>query len=126
MDKKYIDFMHEISADNLYEGLFAYGLFSEKLPPVFTAVPFFDYCQTMSKSFKSGWNEYITFHVMRNIGIPRIMGIPNPFKYQRMCAELRDNWRSYVSISTLRQMDRAIVSVEFIFAKSTTKSVFLR
>lgn len=92
MDKKYIDFMDEISADNLYEGLFAYGLFSEKLPPVFTAVPFFDYCQTMSKSFKSGWNEYITFRVMRNIGIPRIMGIPNPFKYQRMCAELRDNW----------------------------------
>ena len=30
---------------------------------------------------------------MRNIGIPRIMGIPTPFKYQRMCLELKTNWR---------------------------------
>ncbi len=92
MDKKYTDFMDEISSDELYEGLLAYGFFSEKLPPVFTAIPFFDYCKTASGSFKAGWNEYITFRAMRNINIPRLMGIPNPFKYQRVCAELRDNW----------------------------------
>lgn len=40
MSKKYIDFMDEISEDELYEGLLAYGFFAEKLPPVFTAVPF--------------------------------------------------------------------------------------
>lgn len=82
--------MDEISADELYEGLLAYGLFAEKIPPVFTAVPFFDYCK--NKSFSSSWNEYIVFRVMRNISIPRLMGIPNPFKYQRLCAELRDDW----------------------------------
>lgn len=92
MDKKYTDFMDEISSDELYEGLLAYGFFSEKLPPVFTAVPFFNYCKTVSDPFASGWNEYITFRVMRNISIPRLMGIPNPFKYQRVCSELRDNW----------------------------------
>lgn len=31
--------MDEISEDELYEGLLAYG-FCRKLPPVFTAVPF--------------------------------------------------------------------------------------
>ena len=89
MDKKYADFMDEISSDELYEGLLAYGFFAEKLPPVFTAVPFFNYCKTASESFEAGWNEYITFRIMRNISIPRLMGIPNPFKYQRACAELR-------------------------------------
>ena len=39
MDKKYADFMDEISSDELYEGLLAYGLFTDKLPPVFTSVP---------------------------------------------------------------------------------------
>lgn len=81
MDKKYTDFMDEISSDELYEGLLAYGLFAEKLPPVFTSVPFFNYCKTRSEEFKLNmcWNEYITFRVMRNISIPRLMGIPNPF-----------------------------------------------
>lgn len=92
MDKKYTDFMDEISSNELYEGLLAYGFFAEKIPPVFTAVPFFNYCKTVSDTFEAGWNEYITFRVMRNIGVPRLMGIPNPFKYQRICAELRDNW----------------------------------
>lgn len=84
--------MDEISSDELYEGLLAHGFFAEKLPPIFTAVPFFKYCKTISEPFKEGWNEYITFRVMRNISIPRLMGIPNPFKYQRVCSELRDNW----------------------------------
>lgn len=87
-----MDFMNEISSDELYEGLLAYGFFAEKLPPVFTAVPFFNYCETISNPFIAGWNDYMTFRVMRNISIPRIMGIPNPFKYQRACSELRDNW----------------------------------
>lgn len=92
MDKKYTDFMDEISSDELYEGLLGYGFFAEKLPPVFTAIPFFNYCKTITDPFQAGWNEYITFRVMRNISIPRLMGIPNPFKYQRVCSELRDNW----------------------------------
>ena len=92
MTKKYTDFMDEISEDALYEGLLAYGLFAEKLPPVFNAVSFFHYCKCLSEDFSPGWSKYITFRVMRNIGIPRIMGIPNPFKYQRMCLELKSNW----------------------------------
>ena len=89
MEKKYTEFMDEISTDELYEGLLAYGFFSEKLPPVFAAVPFFDYCKTVSSPFESGWDDYITFRVMRNISIPRVMGIPNPFIYQRLCKELK-------------------------------------
>ena len=103
MEKKYTDFMDEITSDELYEGLLAYGFFAEKLPPVFTAVPFFDYCKTISNPFQAGWNEYITFRAMRNNNIPRLMGIPNPFKYQRVCSELRNDWdnlRTYFHTQT--------------------------
>lgn len=92
MSKSYCDFMDEITADELYEGLLAYGLFSEKLPPVFSSVPFFDYCQTLSDPFPRDKNEYISFKTMRNINIPRFMGIPTPMTYQRLCSILRDNW----------------------------------
>lgn len=93
MCKKYSDFMDEITSQELYEGLLAHGLFAEKLPPVFTSADFFDYCKTASNTFdKKKWNEYISFRVMRNINIPRLMGIPNPFKYQILCSVLRDNW----------------------------------
>lgn len=84
--------MDEISEDALYEGLLAYGLFADKLPPVFNAISFFHYCENLSDSFSKGWNKYITFRVIRNNGVPRIMGIPNPFKYQRLCFALKSNW----------------------------------
>lgn len=103
INKKYSDFMDEISSDELYEGLLAHGFFAEKLPPIFTAEPFFNYCKTASQNFVSKWSEYITFRIMRNVNIPRIMGIPNPFQYQILCSRLRDNWdkiRNHFHIQT--------------------------
>ena len=92
MQKAYCEFMDEISADELYEGLLACGFFSEKLPPVFTAYPFFDYCKTLAAPFGDDRDEYISFRTMRNIDVPRLMGIPTPMRYQKLCAVLRDNW----------------------------------
>ena len=40
MEKKYCEFLEEITADELYEGLLGYGMFANKLPPVFTTEPF--------------------------------------------------------------------------------------
>ena len=92
MSKSYCEFMDEITTDELYEGLLAYGFFAEKLPPVFTAIPFFDYCKTLPAPFSFARDEFISFRTMRNISIPRQMGIPTPMSYQRLCATLRDNW----------------------------------
>ncbi len=92
MPKSYCDFMDEITADELYEGFLSYGFFAEKLPPVFTSVPFFNYCKTLSAPFSFARDEYISFRTMRNISIPRQMGIPTPMSYQRLCAALCDNW----------------------------------
>ena len=95
--KTYYDLMSEITADELFDGLLGHGMFAEKLPPVFTSVPFLDYCKpnkTFKKrvSLKSNDCDYIAFNSMRNINIPRLMGIPTPFQYANLCKELRDDW----------------------------------
>lgn len=93
MEKKYCDYLDEISADELYEGLLGYGMFANKLPPVFTSAPFLNYCQVHAPVFSDkDWHDYAKYSSMRNINIPRLFGIPTPMKYQRLCATLRDNW----------------------------------
>ena len=89
--KTYYDFMNDITSDELYDGLLGYGLFAEKLPPVFTAESFLSYCKT-NPGFQKNPKEYITYNSMRNINIPRIMGIPNPIQYEILCRTLKDNW----------------------------------
>lgn len=90
MEKTYCNFMDEISGDELYEGLLAYGFFAEKLPPLFTAVPFYNYGKELV--FNSEWHGFISFSSVRNTNIPRTMGIATPMKYQKLCRALYDNW----------------------------------
>ena len=44
--KTYYDFMSEITSDELYDRIVEHGMFSEKLPPVFSANSFLAYCKT--------------------------------------------------------------------------------
>lgn len=92
MEKKYAEYLEEISGDELYEGLLGYGMFANKLPPIFTSVPFYDYCKNNNPNFSKKWQDYVSYSSMRNLNIPRTFGIPTPMKYQRLCLVLRDNW----------------------------------
>lgn len=93
MEKKYCDYLDEISADDLYEGLLGYGMFANKLPPIFTSEPFFNYCQANNPVYSDKeWHDYVYYCSMRNLNIPRAFGIPTPMKYQRLCLTLKDNW----------------------------------
>lgn len=92
MGKTYTEYLEEISSDELYEGLLGHGMFANKLPPIFTSVPFYDYCQVNNPKFSGKWQDYICYSSMRNLNIPRTFGIPTPMKYQRLCLTLRDNW----------------------------------
>lgn len=91
-DKSYSDFMNEITATELYTGLLAYGMFSEKLPPVFSSKAFFDYMQSHEHVFQGGKHKYVYYENMRNINVPRPLAIPHPIAYQQLCAFLRDIW----------------------------------
>ncbi len=91
--KSYIQCLDEISENDLLEGLLGYGMFSEKLPPIFSSIEFYRFWigKTIPLT-KKGANKYICFESMRNNNIPRQLGIPNPFKYAILCDELYENW----------------------------------
>lgn len=126
MDRKtYIDYMNEISPSELYEGLLAYGLFNEKLPPIFSSVPFFEYCNARGGRFNNKWHDYIGYSATRNTGVPRIMGIPTPMKYHNLCVTLRDNWdeiKRFLSVQTEDQYYK--ISRIHIRKRIGTKSIF--
>lgn len=124
----YYDFMNEIKPDELYERLIEYGLFSEKLPPIFDAGSFLSYCKNINGSniaAKPKSYSYATFNSMRNINIPRNIGIPTPMSYERLCACLRDNWNELQKHfeSTTKQQTH-IVSRIHIRKMKETKAIF--
>jgi len=84
--------MREISSDEIYKGLLAYGTFSEKLPPIFSAVDFYHYCVNNNVSFVNKPRQLIQYEAMRNTNVPRLLAVPNPFAYQLLCRCLADNW----------------------------------
>lgn len=93
--KSYSDYMNEITPDDLYKGLLKEGLFSEKLPPIFTSESFYEYCMTCAKGTRQKWKkkaEWIPYTFIRNNGMPRLLGIPSPFAYERLCNCLSENW----------------------------------
>lgn len=92
--KTYSDFMNAISADEVYEGLLGYGMFSEKIPPMFTSEDFFDYCKRNNPKFESKWRSYVQYSSMRNISISRETGVPVPMAYQQLCECIRVNWEN--------------------------------
>ncbi len=84
--------MEEITADELYEGLLGYGLFTSKLPPIFTSAPFFALSKSISKPYEDMPKGFVYFESIRDSNIPRALGIPVPFAYQKLCKILSDNW----------------------------------
>lgn len=90
--KTYSDYMKEITADDLYRGLLVYGLFSDRLPPMFTMDDFWDYDQRKEKAFEGADHDYVYFEMTKNTGDPRPFGLPTPMAYQRLCEGLKGNW----------------------------------
>lgn len=90
--KQYSSFTDEISQSDIYEGLLGYGMFSEKLPPVFSSESFYNYCISQSPKFQDKWYPYVFYESIRNTNVPRQLGIPNPMAYQKLCKSISDNW----------------------------------
>ena len=93
--KSYMDYMNEITDEMLFEGLLSYGLFSDNLPPVFTAAEFFEFYKTYASKGvfnRKSENGYVCYESMRNTGIPRMFGIPHPIKYAILCEEMKKSW----------------------------------
>ena len=91
--KKYIEYMDEITDEMLFDGLLGYGLFSEKLPPIFSSEKFMIYCKKHNNlAFNTDPHEWINVDIIRNTNVPRVLGIPNPFAYYHLCVFLQEHW----------------------------------
>lgn len=87
-----------LSSEDIYTGLVGYGLFPEKLPPIFTSEKFGeDFREVDNKSFTKGGCGYVVYESIRNTNVPRVMGIPNPFAYYNLVCCIRDNWDKIVA-----------------------------
>lgn len=93
MEMRYYEFMNDISKDELIEGLIGYGLFAEKIPPIFTSIPLFDFCKRTGYSWTiKKDHSAISYESMRNISVPRILSIPHPAAYVNQCKYIQDVW----------------------------------
>lgn len=93
--KSYMQYMEEITKEELLDGLLGYGMFSEKLPPVFSSKQLCSYWKNNGYKFDNRKNKeygYIFFESMRNTNVPRQLGIPYPISYSRLCVILSNNW----------------------------------
>jgi len=123
--KTYLHFMSEISPNELYKGLLVYGMFSEKLPPIFTSLAFYNYCNSLNPSFPNKEYQYVFYESMRNINIPRPLAIPNPMAYQKQCKCLADNWPNILSHFRTQTMSIPYaISRIHIRKRNTTESLF--
>ena len=96
--KTYADFIGELNDGAVYEGLLAWGMLGDKLPPVLTSVPFYDYCVSKSHGFTRKWYGWITYRYERNIGRYREYGIPNPFGYELLSQEIASHWSEIIAL----------------------------
>lgn len=124
--KKYMDYMTEIDSDELYKRLLVYGMFAEKIPPIFASEPFYDYCVKTNPKFSDVKRQYVYYENMRNINIPRPLGIPVPMTYQKLCKILADNWDDIKNHFLQKLVFNHIRLVEYIFEKCMLKIIFLK
>lgn len=93
--KTYVNYMEEISKEELFKGLLGYGMFADKLPPIFSSKEFYDYCVShLPLTYCKNPHDYVRYNTMRNTGIMRSLGIPNPFAYAYLCQFLFEHWNT--------------------------------
>ena len=90
--KRYEECMNEITVEEIYKGLLVYGMFPNRLPPIFSAESFGQYCDEMDQNFEDREYDYVAFDVMRNTSVPRSLGVPSPMAYQRLCSTIKECW----------------------------------
>ena len=82
-------------ANFVFEALFGYGMFADKLPPCFTSEGLLDYVKKNLAPFPNGkaLHYYVEYRAARNTHIPRQLAIPHPASYWKLCSTIKENWQ---------------------------------
>ncbi len=94
-----------LSADDVLIGLLDHGLFAEKVPPCFTsnglsviAEVFLgdlldeDEENKLKKNIDKTSHDYVRYEALRDINIPRHLGIPHPESYSVQALAIKKSW----------------------------------
>lgn len=95
----------ELSNNDVFIGLLDHGLFSEKAPPCFTSkglselasallIDLFkeDDERELKKKIGDKAHDYIRYESLRDINIPRHLGIPHPESYAVQALAIKNHW----------------------------------
>lgn len=95
-----------LSEDDVYRGLIDHGLFADKVPPCFTTLGLSEIVaeqmndllsQDSEKKLKSALDkrchDYIRYESIRDINIPRNIGIPHPESYAAQVLSIQKHWK---------------------------------
>lgn len=89
-----IDVFKYLKKDTVNKKLLDYGMFSEKLTEVFESNSFGKWIKkTGLKMYKDRSFSTVSYRLTRNNNAPRIIDIPHPIAYYRLCEEIRLNWK---------------------------------
>lgn len=77
----------------VFKALLGYGMFTSKLPPCFTSLPYFEYIKDKPNDNKPSKHNFIEYQSTRHTTIPRVLAIPHPESYWNLCRVIQENWR---------------------------------
>lgn len=122
-----------LSSEEMLRGLIDYGLFGEKIPPCFSTEGLTDLIpkrlqaivhETDEKALKkrtSKKHDYVRYESLRDVNVPRQLGIPHPESYIVQCLALMRHW-NYIKT----HCSTPIVPVSRTYVQRTSsKRVFL-
>lgn len=117
-----------LSADEAFIGLLDHGLFAEKLPPCFSSEGLAAVVPKALKKITTEQDEkklgkllvkqtrgHVRYQVMRDVNIPRHMGIPHPQSYTAQCLAIHRCWDK-----TKRHCAKPKEPISRIFVRKTT------
>lgn len=93
-----IDILKLLKKEEVNRKLLEYGLFAEKLSPIFQSQLFGVWVKKNEiKTFQNNSFSCVKYRMTRNNNAPRIIEIPHPIAYFRLCNEIRKNWIKIIS-----------------------------
>ena len=124
-----------LSADEAFTGLVDYGLFGEKPPPCFTSEGLSSHVpkgflsltretdkKKLDKLFDKGKgrHDFIRYESLRDVNVPRQMGVPHPESYIVQCLVLKKHWEEIKEYCAKPEIPVSRVFVR----KTSSKRVF--
>src|SRR5580765_6074526 len=92
------DFFKKLKKGTVNRKLLDYGFFSEKLTSIFSSESFGVWVRKHGiNTFKDNSFSSVKYRLTRNNNAPRIVEIPHPIAYYRLCETVKTNWKYIIA-----------------------------